>query len=686
MSMFEEVIPHNDEDIDDDSLSPQLAGRQVMTRKELINSRARMRNAVNRDAKEAEERARNTASMLLSYNEREDWYRQRNERRNKYESVAYGVTNMANKVLQSLDINVPLRVDADPHTRSYGITDYESIDITLHIPESDIDTVSNTEVLSDLVFKAKGMVYHEGGHIMWTYPFDNLVTEVTGMIGTDGCASIIKSVIGEYVAKHAPSLLSDYTDMVSKYSISHFITRMMFPAWGVLEDQRMETAMCYTSPIMSRYFTEIVLACVIDPQHPGTAWPWVAGRTYLPSNIRQLLRELAETNGFSQVIDDINEQVFKYRKSNDVLEMFECVVRMSELMYIWYQGCPSETKQPRNEHGSKSGSGGAKQLPVVPNPYEHDMEQPNKVKGSQSPSEGQGEEQDKGEGDPQSSGPSTSGDLASQYGKLADNERAKQANATRKDEVDSVASDINKHRNADIKPYANPYAMSSDEVEKTKVVANGMISVLESLHSQVDPSWRFYQEHGVLDPVAFSMAEPGDDRYWSGLDDIGANGHNLAVSILLDVSGSMGGHAEELSISAMGIRKACEYFSIPCTITTFSDLARMFVEGDTEEADFISISVGGGTNVYGAISKMPDQTYGKQNHLVLILTDGEWSDVEDIRPWVDNNKYIILVGFRMYDQAINKMRKKGANEVININELSKLPQLMTSALAGFMAK
>lgn len=686
MSMFEEVIPHNDEDIDDDSLSPQLAGRQVMTRKELINSRARMRNAVNRDAKEAEERARNTASMLLSYSEREDWYRQRNERRNKYEGVAYGVTNMANKVLQSLDINVPLRVDADPHTRSYGITDYESIDITLNIPESDIDTINNTEVLSDLVFRAKGMVYHEGGHIMWTYPFDNLVAEVTNTIGAVGCESIVRSILGEYVTKHAPSLIGDYNEMVSRLSLSQFMQRMMFPAWGVLEDQRMETAMCYTSPIMSRYFTEIVLASVIDPQNPGTAWPWVTGRTYLPSDIRQVLRDMAETNGYSQVIDDINEQVFKYRKSNDVLEMFECVVRMTELMYLWYQGCPDDVKQPGNDHHKDSGSGGAKTLPVVPNPYEHDMEKPNKVKGSQSPSDGQGEEQDDGQGESQSSDPSTSGDLASQYGKLADNERAKQNEGSRKDEVDSVASDINKHRNADIKPFVNPHAMSSDEVAKSKAVANGMISVLESLHSQVDPSWRFYQEHGVLDPVAFSMSEPGDDRYWSGLDDIGANGHNLAVSVLLDVSGSMGGHGEELSVTAMGIRKACEYFSIPCTITTFSDDARMFVEGDVEEANFMSISIGGGTNVYGAISKISDQTYGKANHLVVILTDGEWSDVEDIRPWVDNNKYIILVGFRMYDQAINKMRKKGANEVVNIRELSKLPQLMTSALAGFMAK
>jgi len=693
MFEFDEAEPPIDEDDDTSSVSPMSAGNQVMTRKELINSRARMRNAVNRDAKEAETRARNTAAMLLSYNERDNWYRNRDERNSKYESIAYGVANMANKVLHSLDINVPLRVDAEPLARTYGITDYESIFITLGIPASDVDSVNNPEVLSDLVFKSKGMVYHEGGHIMWTYPFDNLVEEVKETIGLDGCSSLINSVLGTYVLKYAPSLLSEYNENViglevrtSITRMTTFIQRMVFPAWGVLEDQRMETAMCYTSPIMSRYFTEIVLASVVDPQNPGTAWPWIAGRTYLSRDIRQVLRELAETNRYSQIIDDINEQVFKYRKSNDVIEMFECAVRMSELMYLWYKGCPDDAKRPHNDHNRDSGNGGAKQLPVVPNPYEHDMEQPNKVTGNQSSNDGQEEKDGDEQGDQPSDTQSTSGDLASKYGELKDNERSDKTERNRKDEIESVMSDINKHRNADIKPFQNPQAMSSDEVDKSKSVANGMISVLESLHSQVDPSWRFYQDHGVLDPVAFSMSEPGDDRYWSGLDDIGANGHNLAVSILLDVSGSMGGHEQELSVAAMGIRKACEYFSIPCTITTFSDSARMFIEGDVEESDFISIRAGGGTNVYGAISKITDQTYGKHNHLVVVLTDGEWSDIDDVRPWADNNKYIILVGFRMYDHAISKMRKKGANEVVNIHDLSKLPQLMTEALAGFMAK
>ncbi len=688
MSMFD--FPEATQDVEDgpdmSSVTPQLADSQVMTRKELINSRARIRNAVNRDAREAAERARSTASMMLSYSENSDWYAQRRSRHNKYESVAYGVSNMANKVLQSLDINVPLRVDADPRGRSYGITDYESIDITINIPESDIDNINNAEMLSDLVFKSKGMVYHEGGHIMWTYPFDSLTREVMATLGGDKYRGLLDSIIGEYVRKYAPELVDDYAGVLP--TVVHgdsFIKRFLFPAWGVLEDQRMETAMCYTSPIMSRYFTEIVLDSVIDPQNPGTAWPWIAGRTYLSSNIRQVIRDLAETNKYSAIIDDINEQVFKYRKSNDVLEMFECIVRMSELMYLWYKGAPEGIKSPNNDHNrGESGEGAAKQLPIVPNPYEHDMETPNKTSGPQSKEDGQSDEE--GNGDPQSDRPENTGDLASQYGKHAEEERSKNSEATRKEEIESVASDINKHRASDIKPFVNPRKMSSEEVDKSKSVANGMISVLESLHSQVDPSWRFYQDHGVLDPVAFSMAEPGDDRYWSGLDDMGANGHNLAISVLLDVSGSMSGHGHELSVAAMGIRKACEHFSIPCTITTFSDDARMFVEGDTEEAEFMNITIGGGTNVYQAISKMPDQTYGKHNHLVVILTDGEWSDIRDIRPWADNNKYIILVGFRMHDESIRSMRRKGANEVVNITQLSKLPQLLTQALAGFMAK
>lgn len=686
MSMFDFAeVTQEDDSEEVIELPTQLANNQVMTRKELINSRARIRSAVNRDARESEARARSTASMLLAHGEMDDWYKQRQERRNKYESIAYGISNMANKVLQSLDIDVPLRIDAEPNSRSYGITDYESIDITINIPASNVDTISNTDVLSDLVFKTKGMVYHEGGHIMWTYPFDSLKDEVLGVLGVDGFKDLTDQIIGSYVHKYAPELIADYNGILpdNLYSGS-FMRRFLFPAWGVLEDQRMETAMCYTSPIMARYFTEIVLDSVIDPMNPGTAWPWIAGRTYLPSEMRQVLRDMADTNKHNAIIDDINEQVFKYRKSNNVVEMFECVIRMSELMYLWYKGAPPETKQPNNDHRTEPGEGSAKQLPIVPNPYEHDMETPNKT--SSSPATGEGQEEEDNEQQPDKGRPSTSGDLANQYSKCADNERAKKDSEARKGEIDAVASDINKHRNADIKPFANPERMSSETIDKSKTVANGMISVLESLHSQVDPSWRFYQEHGVLDPVAFNMSEPGDDRYWSGLDDIGANGHNLAVSVLLDVSGSMGGHGEELSVVSMGIRKACEHFSIPCTITTFSDDARMFVEGDVEEADFMSITIGGGTNVYGALSKMPDQTYGKHNHLVVILTDGEWSDVEDIRPWADNNKYIILIGFRMNEEQLRRMRRKGANEVVSVNQLSKLPQLMTQALAGYMTK
>lgn len=657
---------------------------QLFTRKELTNSRSRLRNMINRDAVNADKRAKRLASQLLAQQHPvtvKDKERMRNQ-----SAILSSLGALSVKVLNSMGISPRINLDhvntvhGGPNVNCY--TDF--VDINIHVDLNKFD-MRNPQDVVDLIHTVKGFTYHEGGHIMWSTPPRFLCNLAK-------CGGAYDHRIpGTYLRGHiSEELLKGIINGGLGSSTFH-------QAWNILEDQRMESAMVTISPVMSRYFSTIVAKYVYEPGREMLAWPWIVGRTYLPRELRQFLRNEAEKHPHAHLIPHIENAVMTYRSSNDPKVMHECVLRLAECMVLWLGSedglSNADVHTPSSDYGSK-GRGSTKIIPV-PQSTEFELEKPEKV--------------DKGKGDQPSN---TETDGQSEDAKESDSDEGQEkqdkddkstesaagsepAPKTVKDYFEDIITDsIGQASNNEVTEFLSNVndnlsriasrdesitPMTPDEIRECTNVRNSMLDVLDRLIVQVDPSWMFYRENGVLDPTAFLTRDPGDMNFWSGMDGDKGNGHDLAVSLLVDTSGSMEHRIGRTSTVAMGIRKACDHYDIPCTITTFSDRVRLVAAGD-EHVEYVKMGAGGGTHVLDAMTILEDQRHGKRYHLVVIITDGEWTDLKDVRIWGDPCRHIMIVGI---DVPHDIVANKGANSAVTIYNPSELAPLVTNALAGY---
>ena len=647
----------------------------VLTRKELQNSRSRLRNALQRDAAASEKRARNIATQLL-YQSENSYLAQRRTQQMRASAVINGVVSLSSKVLNSLNITpkISVRTSDLKYTNGRPVscwTDFESINIGIDANYFNPDSINS---MTELVHIVKGLTYHEGGHILYTTASAQLCNLV-------GCSGRHENVQLTILEKHMP--------IPPFYNFDESV-RM---AWNMLEDQRMECQMVATSPVMERYFTTIVAKYVIEDEDPGNAWPWIVARTYLPKRLRQMVRDIADTHAAAAIIPMINEVAMRYRNASNPVDMHQAVIDMAQYLTIWTSagGKIGSYDEHRFVRSDKTGD------PNSPNLGDFEVEESSEQNSSgdsaaegaeresDDDSQGNGESTDDGD-NPDPADQADTNSRSAGHGKSESNIKDYLNNLvndnisqTSSSEVENFVSEINDARSQMALTDDTMKPMRDDLVKSSINVKNGMLDVLDRLVVDVDPSWMFYQDDGVIDPTAYLTREPGDMNFWSGMDGDNSNGHDLAVSLLIDSSGSMDGRITNVSVIAMGIRKACEHYDIPCTITTFSDEVKLVAAGD-KDIGFVEVDAGGGTHVMEAMRLLDQQQYGKRNHLVVILTDGEWSDTKDIRVWGKPTRHIMVVGVNVDHEII---ANKGANTAISISNVNELAPLVTNALAGY---
>lgn len=208
----------------------------------------------------------------------------------------------------------------------------------------------------------------------------------------------------------------------------------------------------------------------------------------------------------------------------------------------------------------------------------------------------------------------------------------------------------------------------------------GMINALETVVVTPDPSWKYNMDDGtILDLEAFVNRDIGDDSYWVDKDGTGERGHDLAVSLLLDCSGSMSYYLTELGIVAYAIRRACDHFDIPCTTVLFGSDSELLWDCD-EVPSLVTLPNMGGTCVGKALLDIPNHRNGKGRHLVVIFTDGAWGDVESVRPFFKEGEVSLVVGFGV---PLNELQQRNADVAVNIAQLIDLPSEVEKGIARF---
>lgn len=639
-------------------------------RKPANTALARMRNKQRDQLRNAEFRAANlrkeNAARTLALAESRT-----NDRRYKKlrvaESVLFNTSIMANKVINSFGINPRVTVETllDPHWPApiKAWTDYKSIRLSV---DTKIIDLNDLDSVVDYISIIKGALYHEAGHILYTTPYHTLCTHAIG---------IEEKEPGEGEA------LPSYDDMCK----SEFLQR----CWNIIEDQRMERAVVLESPVIKRYFTVTGLEVVINKADPKTSWPFIAGRPYLPKPVYTGIRNAALADpALSHLVAPIQEVIWQYMTSNNRQEMIRYLIRFSELMSEW--GLAS---QPRGggdtEHSlSATPTGGFQDVPEQTDEESYQLASLNSQEPGESNDQGN---LSSGMAKSESEHPDVQKPDAIAGGGVgaADNSVA---NAIQKG-LDEIRTYIHKEATAFSEQVHNdvnallPRDRTStlmnrlDEIHADSI-CSGIVGSLEHLVDQTSPSWRFRQEHGVLDPTSFMLRDPGETDYWSGLDDIGHQGYDLSVSVLLDTSYSMSHDTDNLSVCGLAIRRACDQLGIPCTVCTYNTDYGVVYRHD-EEAVPTRVRATGGTSPAPLLDMLDDQRLDKKRHLVFILTDGQWDDsATTLRHWSAPGRYFVIVGLRT---GYDILQDKQPDAAVTIRDLKDLPNKFLRALSGFLA-
>lgn len=707
-----------------------MAKTPIKIDSEIVKARNRARSHFRRESKRYEEKSMAEArDALIRAQQRIGNHR---EQVTKTSSIASWVSQMSATVLASLDITpyMDVRVNAHefantPDLVAKAMTDFSQVRVRIN--ERSYDENDPAQI-ARLIALTKGLIYHEGGHILFTVPFPELRS---------------KAQENGFTLPPTEGALESGATGVTNACLSRYQW-----CWNLLEDQRMECAVVRTSPVIERFLQVVILDVIVRSSEdaPHRVWPFLSGRTYLPKSVldhyRKIAVKYAQDHGLVDVLNELDDTIRQYKRAKTEVDMVKQVVRSYPLLLRWLDdlangnggrvddhsgiGRSRHGKHPKPE-SSSTDSGGWETVSEPSSRSESDND------GQSQPVSADNKSSDRQTGD-KDTGDST--DTADQAGndtatgsetsesKTEEDKQDKSNDEVAKTESDHKPGDgVGSHDNApashpdnqqgledtlkdlvdnlinhdqvnDLVSQVNesvrrgvPYdptitLMSADLLSKVEEVRAGMIDALAPLAVQADPAWRFRQESGVFDPVTFRYRDPGDTDYWSNLDDTGATGHDLALSVVLDASFSMGNYMDVLSIGAMGIRLACDDLDIPCTISTFSDNGYLVLQAD-DPTQVVAIDAHGGTDPMEALEDLENQAYDKSRHLVVVFTDGEWSSrVPSFAQYRRSGMYVLGIGYGY--GVVGSLMEKAPDVAVQIEEVSQLPTEVTKALMGYL--
>lgn len=608
-------------------------------------------------------------------------------------NLAEAIRNVTSVVRASFGVDQPIEYNygvlSDARLRAF--TNLEKIVLQVNLAEF-LDT-SDPGIKRSIAI-LKGATYHEVAHCLWTNGWKDIDSRFTFPDG---------------------NTWSTY-----------------FRAWNLLEDGRIETLLVSKSPIIRNYLLPVVYTVVLGAHNNTStvsvdqivsALPFLVVRSYLPEGLRRsALRHAVEQGRDLSILRDMHTISREFQKGTTWEEHIPLVIQFHALLEKWegqnaFDFAFGGVEAVGDHNSSEFGEGSGVPVPVLveqPNDWKpEDFKQdtppaPQQTQKSETDSDQQSdsgdgkselENQDAKSGTKPSDTPSdTNADSSGQGASSSEeqeyknrqltNDLRKEFNEAVNDSVtDGEFNEVSKQFNASLKrnlPKARLDGTRSGVTEQAITTADtlalGMVNALETLCMTPDPSWTTRQSDGpLLDVEAFVTRDIGDDRFWVDRDGTGERGHDLAVSLLLDCSGSMESELLNLGVVAYAVRKACGYFDIPCTTTLFGSFSQTLWDAE-DEPEVLYLPNMGGTSIGSALLEVPNQRCDKRRHLVVILTDGSWSDVNSVRPFLRNDEVSLIVGFNV---LLHSLSKRGADACVSIRDLLELPSEVEKQIARF---
>lgn len=623
------------------------------------------------------------------------------QRRNAFH---HGVTRLVKLVAGSYGLAPGIKVDlreshfGDMFTSAH--TDFKNIHVTLPMLQAGEDGEYDPDELREWVLTLTGLSYHEMGHMVFSVPFAHLPFTALGVDGR---------------------LLSRY-----------------HRCWNLLEDQRMETALVGDSPIMAKYLTATFLRFTKKNMDP-TVYMHAAGRWYLPKEIRDALRRRFFQAFGETLTKKVDSLTRRYNLTTDAIELAQIVMEWRDLeeevqpeaeVTNHREGdylddlSPEEIEElldrskdlmgdPPEDEDLVDDEGEGEDL--VPEEADDGAEEATNPAPSTPPQPGAPvdddddsdagdfppvdleddfpEDEDENEPTPPAPVDKDQGDDLD----IPDAAEDPDADADAEDIVDKMLEDIESddlfqdHLDQNVADMldaitdeyltalpkcANETPMSERELEEANALAAGIQRALECAIAPAAPKWESRTRQGVLDAFQYRTRRRGDRSFYRQRVGEGEDHFDIAVSLILDRSGSMTSAQSELSVMAHGVKSACDAVGVPCTITVYGSKSELFLDAD-EPASGNRIPIEGATNPVEALKTVPDQDHGKSNHLVIMMTDGEWT--ERVPPVVGlGDPHRINMGFvfqsygdrRAHEEAFGRISFNDVHHINNLNDIA----------------
>lgn len=696
------------------------------------------RRKLAREAAAREDAALNKARSEINMAERRLATVEINRRRN---SLVSGLTPRLRAVMQSWGLN--LITSIQPGSSVGGWTDFERISVTCDsrfvsttkdpnrsvVPKVEELSAVTVEELRQMAAETRGIFFHEVGHNLFTVPLPTLLTLAwqAGYVYVAAMAPGGTTFLPEGMPTHE-EWTAQYGDEEPLWVIDGGVQR----AWNVAEDQAMEELLVNESPHLASYLTVLVLRQLLTGPGTATSWPLVAGRSYLPEDARRIARQAWAGSTDPQ---DIAEVIARYAASSDPVEMMAAVIDLRDLL-------AADRVNPKggDNHGhlkpGKAGDSGER--------LKRRSQAQDAKSGSDPVPGGQGDEPSAGDGeDPTVSvpgtGPAADGedgaetDQEAAGGEAADGEGEGDASPAPghgtgrpspssrpgtesdpdgqtpdtlrevlQDALDDLADDetvtedvrsINSAYETDegaLPFYSDDGPLQNESlVAEARSIVDDIIKAFQVANSDNAPQWLSGERQGVLEAVRYRTRQPGDMEFFRRFSETGERGHDIAVSVFLDVSGSMENAVQPLSAAAWACKVACQALEVPCDVTLF-DTSAWKLWGPEDVADEVpAIRTHGGTDPTAAFSAVLHTERPEKHHIVLVMTDGIWNDVSALKNYRRANTYLMAFNYSTYygteaspDQ--DAVVTLGCDEAYDIGNLMALPRALESMLTSLV--
>lgn len=537
--------------------------------------------------------------------------------RNNHLDSVISVLQKADRILTNLPVEVFLNDEATLPASAWN----DGKNVTFNSAKI---TKFDDETLPEVM----GLNYHEVAHLLYTPRAGSVLGKWVSETHTTMKRNKYEKW-WDYSGEQAVLLDEPIISFSDEYEAVMPVNRKRQPAFNILEDCRIEAFLVEKYPSVRAFLINIIGDHVIgDAEHLGGAFALIAGRKYLPIELRQLSAYYSVKELGLEKTKQIYSIVSEYR----TLAFPRDVERAKELIEEFTKFVPDPDDFGNYGYGDNC-SGRAPMRNGRPASGAEQNQIADAIKGQLDdlePTIGSEAGTNTGEIDPDHAHFNvTSEEVAEKLNEVAKTAKEdKELRSKVRDATRAIA------KSTSTTSILDKQASGKQEPTSADIIASRLFSQeLERIRIESDPAWLTELPTGKLNVRRAMTADVNEinslfDRWRTGNDD-----YDIEASILIDRSGSMYADIGSACRSAWVIKRAIEKINGKVTVMTFNDVSRTIYRADERaEASVIRVaeSSGGTSPKYALLETERIMSNSvATTKLMFLLTDGGFEKYND---------------------------------------------------------